>query len=220
MHSIVVPDPIHLIGIGCGGSYTAENLAKRGKESIKELHAYDRDDVDESNTRSQTYVPRHVGMKKVDALAEQVHEWGGIELIRHPYHVESRIDLSGYVFVAVDSMDTRMKLWEESIEGNERVKLMVEMRLDTTSAIIHAVEPKNRVHCKKWRHYWYPDSETTTAGSCGAAVSMGPIASLAASLCVWQMIRHAHNEKHDLEARLDNQIRIGMVPMSLETFQW
>jgi tRNA A37 threonylcarbamoyladenosine dehydratase len=76
MHTVTISDQIHLLGLGCGGSYTAEHIAKRGAAYVHELHGYDGDVVDQSNTKSQTYLPRHVNMKKVDALAEQVAEWG------------------------------------------------------------------------------------------------------------------------------------------------
>lgn len=219
MTTIRVSNSIHLLGLGCGGSYTAMHIAKKGAQAIACMHGWDGDDVDLGNTQSQTYLDRHVGMKKVDALADQVREWGGFEMVRHPEFITRPVPLSGYVFVAVDSMTTRMQLWEQSIERNAAVHLMIEMRLDTTTAIIHVVDPNNEAHIKRWRHYWYPAEEATTAGDCGATVARGPIASLAASMCVWQMVR-AIRIAEGSNDRLDNQIRIEMEPLSIETYQW
>lgn len=219
MKPIVIQDEIHLVGVGCGGSYVAMNIAKRGVESIPRLHAWDGDTVDEHNPRSQTYLARHVGMKKVDALAEQVHEWGGIEVVRHPHHLEGAVALSGYVFLAVDSLDTRMQIWEQSIEHNPAVKYMIEMRLDTSYAVVHVVDVRKASQRKKWRHFWRPSDPAVVAQSCGTVVSRGPIAGLVASVCVWQMVRAAHIEagEHDV---LDNQIEISMAPFAVTTRRW
>jgi len=217
---IAFSEPIHVVGIGASGSRIVELLAKRGNDHIRELHVWDGDVVDLSNTRSQTYWPEHIGLLKVDALARQARTWGGIELVRHPERVDGPRPFSGIVCSCVDKMSARWTLWESSIRRNREVSLMIEMRLDTANSLIHVVDPNDEEHIRQWERYWYPDDEATTAGlSCGAATSLGPIASVTASLCVWQIVR-AIRIRGGSEDRLDNQIRVSMIPLEIEKYRW
>ncbi len=61
-----------IIVIGCGGTYFSVNMFTRS--GVKHFVFIDPDTVDDTNLCRQGYLPRQVGMKKVDALAEAVHE--------------------------------------------------------------------------------------------------------------------------------------------------
>ncbi len=218
--SIRIHEPIHLFGVGCAGSRVAELLSEKGPECVSEMHAWDGGIVDLSNTRWQKYRKEHIGLPKVDALRQQVRSWGGIDLVTHPHHVTESVQVSGIAILGVDKMSARWNLWEHSIRKNRNVSLMIEVRMETTGALIHVIDPNNDAHVYQWERYWYPDEESTTAGlSCGAATSFGPISDLVASLSVWQLIR-AVSIRNGSNDRLDNQIRISMTPLKVETYQW
>jgi hypothetical protein len=212
--------PIHVIGAGASGSRIVRELAEKGPGYVSELHIWDGDTVGMENVRAQTYLSKHTGMHKVDALQAQALEWGGMSLKTHAHYVEGPVALSGVVVLCVDSMTRHMQIWRQSIKGNAHVSLMLETRLETAGALIHVVDPCNPKHVRKWEHYWYPDEAASTVGmSCGTATSRGPIASVTASLSVWQLVRFVEI-RNGIEDRLDNQIRISMVPLSIETYQW
>ena len=92
-------EPIHLVGVGCFGSRAARELAEKGKNGVRELHAWDGQEVGIENVGAQTYREEQVGMLKVDALAQLVREWGGRDLVRHAEAIDGPRDLSGVVFV-------------------------------------------------------------------------------------------------------------------------
>jgi hypothetical protein len=211
--------PVHIAGIGASGSHIAMHIAKKGREFAPEMHFYDGDIVEAGNTRSQTYSSEHIGLRKVDALARQVKSWGDIDAVSHPHYIDEAVPFSGFVFLA-NSMNSGRHMWDHLIKGNPNVLLMIETRLETTGALIHVVDPNNSEHVRMWERYWYPDDEATTAGmSCGTATSLGPIADFTACLAVWQLVRAAQING-GFQDRLDNQIRISMIPLSINPYQW
>lgn len=209
---------VHICGAGTGGSYVARDVLKHIRDYDFVVHAYDDQDVDESNARAQAYEPEHIGMPKVEALAFESRKWNR-EVIPHKYRLQGTEQLSGVVFNCVDSMNGRWDIWANSVR-RKPVDLMIEMRLDRDSSYIFVVDPNNETHIRKWERYWYPNDESTTAGmSCGAVTSLGPIAPLTASLCAWQLVRWLQIRDGAADT-LDNQIRSFMVPLRIESFKW
>ena len=99
--------PIHVIGCGSVGSWTALTLAKMG---ATQLTLWDFDVVEEHNIPNQVYRPADVGRPKVEALAEIIGAMTG----RAPSNRNRRFDGfadQGIVIVAVDAMDARIDLW-------------------------------------------------------------------------------------------------------------
>ena len=76
---LVSPDtldlPIHLIGCGGIGSFTALVLSKMG---VQHLHLYDPDGIEEHNLPNQLFRLRDVGRSKVEALQEILQEFADI----------------------------------------------------------------------------------------------------------------------------------------------
>lgn len=211
--------PIHVVGAGASGSRVVREIIERETGLACEIHVWDGDTVGEENLRAQTYTREYVGEPKARAIAEQARAWGSEAVIPHPLYVTERIEFRGVVFLCADLASAR-KTWEHSLKNNPGVKLIIETRLETAGSLIHVVDPCNAKHIRKWEHYWYPDSEASTAGmSCGTATSRGPIASLTASLSVWQLVRFAQIQAGYAD-RLDNQIRVRMHPLTVQTFQW
>lgn len=218
--SIQANMPIHVVGVGAVGSRILREIAEKGRAFSSEVHAWDDDIVETTNIRAQAYQAHHVKMEKVDAITLLAREWGGIEVHPHAVRVGDHVPFAGCVFLCVDSMQARKNIWENSIRNHPDVRLMIEIRIDTTGGLVHVVDPSHEDHVRQWERYWYPDTEATTAGQrCGVATALGPIASFMASLSVWQLVRFLRI-RDGSEDRLDNQIRVNMVPLHVDPRQW
>ena len=98
--------PIHIIGVGGIGSWTTLLLAKMGCQNIR---VYDDDIVEEHNIASQFFQGNQLGMKKIEALYENILNQTNTKIICGPQSIESEID-EGLIIIAVDSMQERHNL--------------------------------------------------------------------------------------------------------------
>lgn len=98
--------PIHLIGCGGIGSWTALMLAKMG---CSDITIYDFDEVEDHNIASQFYKSSQLGYLKTECLVSNVYEQTDIELRVGDVKKEGDID-NGIVIVAIDTMKGRWKL--------------------------------------------------------------------------------------------------------------
>jgi molybdopterin/thiamine biosynthesis adenylyltransferase len=101
-------EPIHIIGCGGIGSWTALVLAKMGCDNI---HIYDDDIVEDHNVATQYFKEEDNGKLKRYALADNVYEQTGIGVKSLENIEEEKID-SGIVIFALDSMEERIRLGE------------------------------------------------------------------------------------------------------------
>ena len=99
--------PIHIIGCGSVGSWTALTLAKMG---ATQLTLWDFDIVEPVNIPNQVYRPADVGRSKVEALGEIIEAMTGNAARASNRRFDGLVD-SGIVVLAVDSMDARIDLW-------------------------------------------------------------------------------------------------------------
>ncbi len=220
MSNAKIVQPIHIIGVGCAGMRVARSLDELGSGRIvSDLHFWDGDSVDDGNVRAQLYEAAHMGMPKVEAAQLVVPKWANLSVTGHNSFVNGAVELSGIVFVCVDSMTSRKTIWETCIKGKEDVSLMIEMRLNTDTATVNIVDPCEPLHQEMWEHYWYPDDDAAGVISCGAATSLGPIANVAADIAVWQLVRFCEIVAGN-EDRLHNQVQIQMRPPHIESFVW
>lgn len=99
--------PIHIIGVGGIGSWTALVLAKMGAPDIT---IYDFDKVENHNVASQFFSPSDLEDKKTEALARNIERQTDIRIkIKEPKD-EKNIN-EGIIIVAVDKMEERWKLY-------------------------------------------------------------------------------------------------------------
>ncbi len=210
--------PIHIIGVGTLGMHVGRALDELGPERISStLYLWDGDIVEPQNVRAQLFKPEHVGVPKVTAAKDVLSAWSALRIEAHHTYVEQKVALSGIVFVCVHTMAARWKIWEHCLRGTEDV-LMIEIRVGQDTATIHVLDPAETSHQRAWEHYWYPDPPGSDV-SCGATISLGPIAAPVAALAVWQAIRYVEimNGSDD---RLVNQLQIGMRPPRIESHIW
>lgn len=139
---IITPDqceiPIHIIGCGGIGSWSALLLAKMG---CPDITIYDFDDVEEHNVASQFYKQFQTGLKKTVALKENVHEQTGVELKIGDPKKEEDIR-SSIIVIAVDSMKRRSELskaYYETTYDLGGVNVIIDARMGGLQGEIYCV---------------------------------------------------------------------------------
>lgn len=102
---------IDVIGVGAVGHNLARNLAIMG---AGEVRLFDPDRVDLVNVTNQGYELGDVGDPKVSVTREKMRGVNpDVELVAFEYeHNAEEHGFNNVVFVCVDSLETRRKLWE------------------------------------------------------------------------------------------------------------
>jgi len=149
--------PVHIIGVGATGSYIAETCAKMG---IQTIVVYDFDTVDDHNIPNQYFGLSDFNKPKVEALAVKLEEATGIKLTTFNRKVNRIGGISGVVFLCVDSMDARKKLWDSCLKYNPEVELVVETRMGAEFGKIFCVNPNNPDHIEAWEATLFEDKES------------------------------------------------------------
>lgn len=144
--------PIHLIGCGGIGSWTALTLAKMGCSNI---HVYDDDEVEEHNVASQFFSDDQLEMLKTDALAVNVEKFTNMKLHLHINEEEKDIN-EGLVILAVDSLDARRELSEIFKEKNI---FIIDGRMGGLQA---------EIYCRNSKDYIIGDKEEADHEPCTA----------------------------------------------------
>lgn len=118
---------LHVTLIGCGalGSFCGMALAKMG---VQNLHLWDGDELEPHNLSNQMFPEEAVGSNKAEALAGILEDWGGAEPEAHGEHFEGG-DVTEVTIFAVDDIETRTDIWENTIEMNPDVSLLVDGRM-------------------------------------------------------------------------------------------
>jgi len=135
-------DVIHIVGCGSVGSTIAENLARCGEQRFI---LWDFDKVEAHNVHNQMFREADIGKPKVEALRDLLLEINSdIKIDTKPKGWNGEI-LSGYVFLAVDSIELRLKICEQH-KLNRQVKAVFDVRTGLTDAQHFAANWKDRVH--------------------------------------------------------------------------
>lgn len=137
----LVRERIHIVGCGSVGSTIAENLARCG---ITKMTLWDLDTVESKNVHNQMFRDKDIGKSKVDALKEILMEINpdierDIELKPDGWNGKM---LSGYVFLAVDSIELRKRIVEQHM-NSPFVKAMFDVRTMLTGAQLYAADWSN-----------------------------------------------------------------------------
>ena len=167
--------PITIIGAGATGSFTALTLAKMG---FSELTVFDLH-VEENNLPNQFYRTSDIGKPKVLALQEIIRDFEGIEIkARNEKYRGQR--LSGIVICCVDSMDTRLLIWN-FVKMNTDIKLYIDLRMGTEVMQMFSVNPIDLSQCKDYEQTLFPSSEALPV-RCTAKTIMYTVLSIASFL--------------------------------------
>lgn len=129
---------IHIIGCGSVGSTIAENLARCG---VTKMTLWDFDRVEPHNICNQIFRQQDVGKLKVEALKDILTDINPdivdeLELKPDGWHGKL---LSGYIFLAVDSIELRRKFVEAHMDS-PYVKAVFDFRTLLESAQHYAAD--------------------------------------------------------------------------------
>lgn len=168
-----VDGAIHIIGVGAMGSRVAELLARIG---IPKLHIWDMDTVEDCNIANQMYLNKHIGMKKTDALEEILKDINPtIQVIKHDKYTDQ--PLSGYIFLSVDSIETRFKIAKAN-ENNMQIKGMFDCRMRLEDAQSYGAKWSDAEQRKAFLSTMdFTDAEAkeaTPVSACGTTLSVAP----------------------------------------------
>jgi molybdopterin/thiamine biosynthesis adenylyltransferase len=129
--------PIHIIGAGAIGSFTALTLAKLGFEDIT---VYDDDIVDDVNMSCQFFRISDIKKPKVVALQELIKDFTGVTIdIKNEKYTGGQ--LKGIVIMALDSMAARKLVWDNHKEVSVGTKLIIDSRMGSETILCYAMSP-------------------------------------------------------------------------------
>lgn len=177
---------IHIIGCGSVGSTLAENLARCG---VTKMTLWDFDRVENHNICNQMFRQQDVGKLKVEALKDILMDINpeiseDIEL--KPEGWQGKL-LSGYIFLAVDSIELRRKFVEAHMD-NPYVKAVFDFRTLLESAQHYAADWDNykmRQDLLKSMQFSHEEaSEETPVSACGVTLGVATTVRLICALGV------------------------------------
>ena len=193
--SVFSPDavkyPIHIIGVGATGSFVAMELARMG---CPVLNIYDFDELEIHNIPNQYYDTQDLGKPKVEALAEKlklinpsivVNAYNSKVLPKASEEGKGIDEMSGYVFLLVDSMKTRKELWE-AVKKNKNIVHCWESRLGSDQARVYSLDMSVK-NFDKYEQDFYED-DNAEVSACGTSITVLPIVLQTASLMIVQFI--------------------------------
>ena len=205
-------EDIHIIGCGAVGSTIAEQLARLG---IKKLHLYDFDVVSEHNVTNQMFFATQIGKTKLDALTEILRMINPeIEIIVHHEGWVEGTYLSGYVYLAVDNIDTRKLIVKDNL-FNPMIRAMFDTRMRLTDAQHFAAKWTNegKKFLQETMNFTREEAANSTPMSaCGTTLSVTPTVRIICSLAVSNLVNVI------LEKPITKTILIDAFNMTIDAF--
>lgn len=187
----MLKERVHIIGCGSVGSSIAELLARFG---ITKITLYDFDTVEPHNIANQIFTGEDVGKLKVDAVAELLRKINpeikanDLKLVKEGWNGQN---LSGYVFLAVDSIELRKEI-AESNRRNSYIKAMFDFRTRLIDAQHYAADwmdrraVENFINTMDFSHD--EAKEETPVSACNVVLSVAPTVRIITALGVSNFI--------------------------------
>jgi molybdopterin/thiamine biosynthesis adenylyltransferase len=178
---------IHIIGCGAIGSRITELLVRLG---CTKIHLWDFDTVSPHNITNQLYTSEDIGKPKVDCLAAYAKKINPlVELILHGKY--SKQNVSGFVFLCVDSIDLRREI-ATHLKENKYVKAMFDARMRSTDAQSYGADWSEKSSKEAFINTMQFSSEeakeATPVSACGTTLSVAPTVWTVASVTVSNFI--------------------------------
>ena len=129
----------HIIGCGSVGSTVASLLARAG---VTKITLYDFDVVSSHNIANQMFSAADIGKNKTDSVKElicSINPEAKPDVSIKNNGWKPGTNLSGYVFLCVDNIETRKKIAEEN-KFNQSIKVMFDFRTRLEEAQHYATE--------------------------------------------------------------------------------
>lgn len=190
----IVEDNIHIIGCGAIGSTLALQLTRCGLTNIT---LWDFDKVESHNLANQQYRYNDVGEAKTASLHQIMLEINPqIKVnIKDRYTDEQ---LSGYVFMAVDSIDVRKDIVKNNLY-NTTVKAVFDFRMRLKDAQHYGcdwTELEDRKNLQKTMDFTQEEADKATpVNACGMSMSIIPTIETVISYGVANFINYLHEPK-------------------------
>lgn len=178
---------VHIIGCGSVGGCLAELIVRLG---VTNLVLYDFDEVEPHNIANQLYTTEDLGKPKVEALAKYLTKINPelantMELVGKGWKPGMKLD--GYIFLAVDNIDTRRAI-AESVVGNPFVKAIFDIRTRLVDAQHFAADwskPDMQKALLNSMAFTHEEAKAATPMSaCHVELSVAPTIRCITSLCV------------------------------------
>lgn len=168
-------EEVHIIGLGAIGSTVAEMIARMG---VPNIHLYDFDIVDAHNLANQCYFNDAIGAPKIAALSDMLNYINeSAKITEHRKGWQPGDQLSGYVFLCVDDIDTRRAIVQEN-EYNTMVKGMFDFRMGLEDAQHYACDWSEHENIKKFLQtmtFSHAEAkESVPVSACGTTLSVIP----------------------------------------------
>lgn len=177
---------IHIIGCGSVGSSIAELLARYG---LTNFTLYDFDVVEPKNIVNQMFTERHIGQPKVEALREiicSVNPAAKNDICLEPAGWQGQ-PLSGYIFLAVDDIETRQKIVDAN-KFNPFIKAMFDVRTALFDAQLYAADWSDPKQVKEFRatmNFTHAEAAAQVpVSACGTTLGVAPTVRIAACYTV------------------------------------
>lgn len=202
-------EPITIIGAGATGSWLTLALAKLG---LTDITVYDFDVVESHNVPNQAFNIHDIGKTKTQALQDIIAVQTNHKInVKNEKYTNQR--LTGIVFLMVDSMAERKRIWETSIKLKSQIKLMIEPRMGLDMGRIYNVNPLDMEQIRRYEETLYSD-DVAEVSACGASMTVITTALGIASWCARSLINW-HNKEE-----LDNEILIDFKYNNIITTKW
>ena len=178
--------PITIIGAGAIGSRVFAHLFELGLTNIT---VYDDDIVENHNLNNQNFSLTDVGNNKVHGLYDWATRKAGIRELPGTFHFFARrvtpdTEISGTVFLLVDSLETRAYLFKSWSE-NYAIPRVIDVRMSASHGNVFCVSPHTDADAYLATIGSDEDAEVS---ACGSPYSVSPTAGFLSSLAVWQYI--------------------------------
>lgn len=189
---------IHIIGCGSVGSSLAELLPRIGISHKVVL--YDFDKVEAHNISNQMFKDSDIGKLKVEAVKDLMMEIDPTipddKIVLKPNGWQGEM-LSGYVFLACDSIDVRRDFVEKHMY-NPNIKAVFDIRTMLTGAQHYAadwmdVTSKNNL-LKSMQFTHEEAAEETPVSACGVTLGIVTTVRLITSLAINNYIKFVKGE--------------------------
>ena len=200
---------IEVIGVGAVGSYIVWFLTKVGFTNI---HIRDHDYVEKVNLPNQCLLLEHYHerqkLPKVMAVADMVKRGSGITLNTNQKEVVGPEKFGEIVFLAVDKMTVRKKIWEESLKYKLPVRCVIEARMGGDQGRVYTINPCKPSHIDNWEKSLCLDEEAEVS-LCGSSISIATTAALIADIAVWQLQKWVSGQE------VENEVIISTRPWAI-----
>lgn len=190
----IVKKPIHIIGCGAIGSTLALQLARCG---IIDISLWDFDTVEQHNLANQQFHYKHIGFDKTEALEELILAINPhAKVTKYAKYTDEQLD--GYVFMAVDNIDTRKEIVIHN-KYNVNLDAMFDFRMRLKDAQHFGADwmfEEHKENLLNTMDFTQAEAdEQTPVNACGMSLSIIPTVETVVAVGVANFINYLHDAK-------------------------